>query len=106
MKFKMPIKQIVISGTHNGTFDVQVGCARMAYENPIDLLEAIGEYLEDPIGVEKQYNQFIAEMDVLAMEMGTAMDRPVTEQPDTSTVSGPSVTGAGSGLDPIHRRQD
>lgn len=108
MKFKMPIKQIVISGTHNGTFDVQVGCARFAYENPVDLLEAIEEYLEDPETIEKQYNQFMAELSQRELEMGRAMDRPnLNPEPAIRVEPGPSVTGQTSQeMNRLHRRQD
>ena len=106
MKFKAPIKQIVISGTHNGVFEVQVGCARFAYENPVDLLEAIGEYLEDPQGIEKQYNQFMAELSQRELEMGRVMQQPPPQPPTVrGEVSGPTVAGSQE-LNRLHRRQD
>jgi len=47
---------IRICGSSNQGFIVTVGCATCVYTNKTDLLEAIGDYLDDPEKVEKAYN--------------------------------------------------
>ena len=46
---------ILIEATHNGGFDVKMGCARFAYADKESLIKAISEYLDDPEGHEKMF---------------------------------------------------
>jgi len=47
---------IVIKPSHNKGFVVRVGCARLVFTDPHELVDALREYLEDPEAVEKRYN--------------------------------------------------
>lgn len=63
MKFKRSIPyDILIEPTPNDGFIVKVGCVVAAYSNPTALLRDLGQYLENPEQVEKQYNLDIAKL--------------------------------------------
>ena len=48
---------IKISGSHNKGFIVKAGCSISVFSTKKDLLEAIGEYIDDPKAMEKKYNK-------------------------------------------------
>jgi hypothetical protein len=48
---------IKISGSHNKGFIVKAGCCIAIFTEKEKLLEAIGEYIDDPKGMEKKYNE-------------------------------------------------
>jgi len=47
---------IKISGSHNKGFIVKAGCCTAVFTEKEALLKAIGEYIDDPNGMEKKYN--------------------------------------------------
>jgi len=50
---------IRITGSGNKGFIVNVGCATCVFSNKTEVLEAIGDYLDNPEQVEKAYNESI-----------------------------------------------
>jgi len=48
---------IKISGSHNKGFIVKAGCCTAVFTEKEALLKAIGEYIDDPEGMEKAYNK-------------------------------------------------
>ena len=56
--FGSPIPyDIRITGSSNQGFIVTVGCATLTFTDKEEMIHAIREYLNDPKGVEKVYNQ-------------------------------------------------
>jgi hypothetical protein len=50
---------IVIKPSMNKGFIVTVGCSTTVFADGADLLEGIREYIEDPVGLDKKYNEAI-----------------------------------------------
>ena len=60
MKFNRLIPyDISIRATPNHGFIVDVGCVKLVYTGYTQLIRDLSEYLENPEGVEKQYNMDI-----------------------------------------------
>ena len=58
MKFGMAIQhKIMIEPTANQGFVVKVGCCRRSYESSQSMIEDLMEYLSDPQGAERLYNE-------------------------------------------------
>ena len=58
MKFGKAIPcNIRIEATANMGFDVHVGCFHGSFSDKAILLDALADYLNDPKGVEEQYNK-------------------------------------------------
>ncbi len=58
MEFKNVLPHAInISGTMNGGYLMEVGCARFAYGDSDDMLELVKAYLDDPEGMVKKYNK-------------------------------------------------
>jgi hypothetical protein len=49
--------EIKITCSSNKGFIVKVGCCTCVFSNKEDLLSALKEYLDDPEGMEKKYNE-------------------------------------------------
>jgi len=63
MKFKRSIPyQISIDPTPNGGFICKVGCATLAYAGYTKLIRDLTEYFENPVDVEKQYNDDVSKL--------------------------------------------
>lgn len=58
MEFKKAIpRTITIEPTANGGFIVTAGCCTLCFGNTARMVEAMDEYLSDPEGHEKRYNE-------------------------------------------------
>lgn len=54
---------IIIEPTSNFGFFVKVGCGRFSFSTKEDLIEALGEYLDNPKKLEKEYNSIPREIE-------------------------------------------
>jgi len=50
---------IKITGSANKGFIVTVGCATCTFTNKTEMLESIGDYIDNPKEVQKAYNTFM-----------------------------------------------
>jgi len=56
MRFENKLKyQITLTGSSNGGYIVRMGCAEFTFPTIAVLLNALKEYLEDPIKVNQEY---------------------------------------------------
>ncbi len=63
MKFgKVTMHEIRITPTINKGFIVSVGCATLAFENQKTMMDALEDFLSNPEGMEKRYNEAGARM--------------------------------------------
>ena len=74
--------KITIEPTQNHSFYVRVGCGRFAFQNGVDLLGALGEYLDNPEKWEKEYNEVGGGPQTVAADRNTEVpqDRPSTRR--------------------------
>lgn len=64
--FGSPIPyDIRITGSSNKGFIVAVGCATLTFTDTEEMIHAIREYIQDPEGVEKAYNNSKQSNDVI-----------------------------------------
>jgi len=56
MRFENKLKyQITLTGSSNGGYIIRMGCAEFTFPTIAVLLDALKEYLEDPIKVNQEY---------------------------------------------------
>jgi hypothetical protein len=67
---------ITIKPSANGGYIVRVGCVTLCFNNSQMLIEALDEYLKNPEGVEKRYN-----------ESKGNINSPITSSPQNSNPS-------------------
>ncbi len=54
---KVTTHEIKITPTINKGFIVSVGCATLAFENQKTMIDALEDFLSNPEGMEKRYNE-------------------------------------------------
>ena len=77
MEFKKAIpRAISIEPTANGGFIVTTGCCVMSFGNAATLVEAMDQYLADPEGHEKRYNEMQTQEGTRAEQGGQGQPEP------------------------------
>ena len=89
---KSRINDVRITPDPTGGFIVQVGCAYIGYTNIKALCSDLEEYLNDPEGVRKQYNNFMDGPEVATRGIGIELvSVPVTRKSRTRRKKAPAL---------------
>ncbi len=83
---KVTIHEIRITPTINKGFIVSVGCATLAFENQKTMMNALEDFLSNPEGMEKRYNEAAGNQPV---------DTTPQEQEDCTPPDGARLVGGG-----------
>jgi hypothetical protein len=54
---KVLAREISIFGSPSGGYIVAIGCQRFVYETPSAAVQLVLDYLNDPIGLEKEFHE-------------------------------------------------